>query len=66
MPSCAVITRTKSRPLLLQRAMASVAAQTFRDFTWVVVNDGGEPGPVDRMAAEARSRGIDVSVLHRQ
>ena len=38
----AVVTRTRSRPLLLQRAAQSVSRQTFRDFAWVVVNDGGE------------------------
>ena len=65
MTSCAVITRTKSRPLLLQRAMLSVSAQTFRDFIWVIVNDGGEPEPVDQIAAQASARGVNVKVLHR-
>ena len=66
MTSCAVITRTKSRPLLLQRAMLSVSAQTCRDFIWVIVNDGGEPEPVDHIAAEASAKGVNVKVLHRQ
>jgi glycosyltransferase involved in cell wall biosynthesis len=38
----AVITRTKDRPILLERAARSVAAQTFSEFCWVVVNDGGD------------------------
>jgi glycosyltransferase involved in cell wall biosynthesis len=38
----AVITRTKDRPILLERAVRSVAAQTFAEFCWVVVNDGGD------------------------
>jgi len=38
----AVITRTKDRPLLLERAARSVASQTYRSYTWVVVNDGGD------------------------
>lgn len=37
----AIITRTKDRPLLLRRAAESVAKQTFEDYTWVIVNDGG-------------------------
>ncbi len=38
----AVVTRTRSRPLLLRRAAQSIGRQTFRDFVWVVVNDGGD------------------------
>ena len=38
----AIITRTKNRPLLLKRAAQSVASQTHKDYTWVVVNDGGD------------------------
>ncbi|MEM6381031.1 MAG: glycosyltransferase [Pseudomonadota bacterium] len=41
-PSVAIITRTKNRPLLLKRAATSVAGQTFSDYSWVVVNDGGD------------------------
>jgi len=37
-----VILRTKDRPLLLRRALTSLANQTFRDFEVVLVNDGGE------------------------
>jgi GT2 family glycosyltransferase len=37
-----VIVRTLNRPLLLQRALASLANQTYRGFEVVVVNDGGE------------------------
>ena len=38
----AVITRTMDRPMFLERALASVAKQTFRDYVHVVVNDGGD------------------------
>lgn len=40
-PVVSIVTRTKDRPVLLRRAAASVAAQTFRNYHWVVVNDGG-------------------------
>ncbi len=42
----AVVTRTRDRNDFLQRAGASVAAQTFTDLVWVVVNDGGDPEAV--------------------
>jgi len=60
----AVITRTKNRPILLRRAMASVAGQTFRDFVWVVVNDGGGRDPVETIVEEARKAGVRAVVLH--
>lgn len=42
----AIITRTKDRPILLERAAQSVAAQTFGDYCWVIVNDGGDEATV--------------------
>ena len=62
----AVITRTKDRELLLGRALASVSSQTFRDFVWVIVNDGGERAPVEQIAEKARASGIEVKVLHHE
>ena len=47
-PRVAIITRTMDRPQLLRRAMESVLAQSFEDWTWVVVNSGA-PGPVDAL-----------------
>lgn len=44
--SVAVVMRTKDRPVLLRRAVASVAKQTHRNFQLVIVNDGGSLGPV--------------------
>ena len=43
----AIITRTKDRPLLLRRAAESVASQTYADYLWIVVNDGGDPQAVE-------------------
>lgn len=63
-PLVAVITRTKDRPLLLQRALESVSGQSLTDIQWVIVNDGGEPAPVDAVADAARKRGLLTSVLH--
>lgn len=49
MPRVCVITRTLRRPLFLSRALESVARQSFRDLVHLVVNDGGEPEPVDAL-----------------
>lgn len=44
--SVAVVTRTKNRPLLFERAARSVANQTYQNLQWVIVNDGGDVDPV--------------------
>lgn len=49
-PAIAVITRTKNRPTMLERAFASVLGQTCQDWVHVVVNDGGDPDPVNALA----------------
>jgi glycosyltransferase involved in cell wall biosynthesis len=52
-PRVAVITRTRDRPLLLRRAAASVAGQSFGDFVWTIVNDGGDAAEVARVVQAA-------------
>lgn len=37
-----LVVRTKDRPMLLTKALTSLANQTFSDFEVVLVNDGGE------------------------
>jgi glycosyltransferase involved in cell wall biosynthesis len=54
--SVAIVTRTKDRPLLFARAAVSVARQTYKNFRWVVVNDGGALEPVLEVI---NSSGID-------
>ena len=62
----AVVMRTYERPVMLARAIASVQNQTFRDWTLIIVNNGGNPGPVEdvvRVAKSATPSG-DIRVLH--
>lgn len=42
--SIAIITRTVDRPVLLERALHSILAQTFNDWHWVVVDSGKGEG----------------------
>ncbi|MGB1582665.1 MAG: glycosyltransferase family 2 protein [Solirubrobacterales bacterium] len=51
-PSVTIAMRTFERPLLLRRAIDSVLAQTFEDWELVIVNNGGDPAPVDEVVAE--------------
>jgi len=55
-PRVAIITRTKNRAALLRRAVDSILAQTFPDWMHWVVNDGGDPGPVEELLAGYRDR----------
>lgn len=48
-PKVAVITRTKDRPLLLERAIKSVHQQTMGDFVHVIINDGGKVEPIEKL-----------------
>ena len=66
--SVGVVIRTRDRPGFLARALASVQAQSFRNWHVALINDGGAPGPVDALLASdddgaviARAR---VTVLH--
>ncbi|WP_168732941.1 glycosyltransferase [Aliigemmobacter aestuarii] len=58
--SVAIVTRTKNRPLLFRRAAASVAAQTYRNYRWVVVNDGGDVEPVRAIIGKS---GVDPRLI---
>src|SRR5262249_41915103 len=45
----AIITRTRDRPIALDRAIKDVLRQTFRDLQLVVVSDGGDLPSVRRV-----------------
>ncbi|SFU43303.1 glycosyltransferase family 2 protein [Halomonas korlensis] len=65
MASVQIVTRTKDRPLFLERALISITQQTFKGWHCTIVNDGGDPEPVDLAAAQL-SKDIRerVSVVH--
>jgi len=50
-PQVSVIIPTYNRADLVQQALASVKAQTYRDFEIVVVDDGGTDGAFEALAA---------------
>jgi glycosyltransferase involved in cell wall biosynthesis len=64
-PKVAVVTRTKDRPVLLERAIQSVHSQTMKDFIHVIYNDGGDASSVDALV-EKYKHIIDgrIKVVH--
>lgn len=64
MVKVAIITRTKDRPLFLKRALESVSNQTFKDFTHVIVNDGGDTDILEKIIASADIK-HDIQLFHR-
>ena len=61
----AVIVRTKDRPVLLARALQSIASQTATPRQLVVVNDGGDAAAVERALDGVReSIAGEVVVVH--
>jgi glycosyltransferase involved in cell wall biosynthesis len=64
-PGVAIVVRTKDRPDLLRRALASITSQSFDDWECVVVNDGGETSAVDDVVNElTEGQRARVRVLH--
>jgi len=62
-----IVVRTKDRPRLLARALDSILSQTHPDWQAIVVNDAGDPEPVEALiAARAEVAAGRLRVLHRQ
>lgn len=67
MPKVSVITRTRNRPQLLKRAVASVSAQTFQDYEHIIVNDAGDRSPVEEVVAHVDPAAREkIRILHRE
>lgn len=58
-----IVTRTKDRALFLRRCFNDLQQQTFRDFRWIIVNDGGEAAPVAAIAREAKAAGLNADLI---
>lgn len=66
MPAVTIVMRTFERPVMLARAVASVQNQSFTDWQLVVVNNGGDPKPVDavvKVALQAQPT-CSIRVIH--
>ena len=63
MPTVSVIIPTHNRPYLLARALASVAAQTFKDFEILVVQNGGTRDS-EAVAERFKQEGVPVRYLY--
>lgn len=50
-----VIVRTRNRPAMLTRALASIASQTFDDYEVVIVNDAGNEAEVRSIVKKQKS-----------
>lgn len=64
MTKVSIITRTKDRPLFLERAFHSVSSQKFKSFEWIIVNDGGDPIRIEEIALRASQAGIKTKLIH--
>ncbi|MCP3928290.1 MAG: glycosyltransferase family 2 protein [Bacteroidetes bacterium] len=62
----AIITRTKDRSIFLERCFNSINGQSYKDFEWVIVNDGGDRQPVEKVAKVAEKAGMRVNLNHNE
>lgn len=62
-PAVAIIMRTKNRPLLLERAIKSTMGQSYANFILVIVNDGGDPKPIEKLISKYKINFKNVPAL---
>jgi glycosyltransferase involved in cell wall biosynthesis len=61
-PDATIIIRTKDRPLFLNRALNSLAKQSYDDFEVILVNDGGDKLKVEEVLKSYNH--LDIKVLN--
>jgi glycosyltransferase involved in cell wall biosynthesis len=49
---------------MLPRVLESLKKQSYTDFHWIIVNDGGSRGYVDDVLTQASASGIHTEVIH--
>lgn len=63
--STVIVTRTRNRPRLLDRAIRSVLGQTVDDWHHVIVNDGGDAQSLELLCAKYKAQYRDrLSIIH--
>lgn len=64
-PRVGIVVRTKDRPAMLRRALASIQGQTYADWEAVIVNDGGAPDALEAVLAESSAAADPrIRVIH--
>ena len=61
-----VFTPTYNRARLLSRVYGSLAAQSFRDFEWLIVDDGSTDGTDDLVAAWQKEAAFPIRYLRQE
>jgi glycosyltransferase involved in cell wall biosynthesis len=51
-----IVTRTKNRPILLERSIRSVLSQTYGNWVHIIVNDGGDRNALETILSKYASR----------
>lgn len=64
--SVVIVMRTYQRPIMLARAITSVCKQTYKNWSLIIVNNGGEPGGVEDVVAVARTGwpNAQIEIIH--
>jgi glycosyltransferase involved in cell wall biosynthesis len=65
-PAVSVITPTHNRATKLPRLFASLQAQTFRDFEWLVVDDGSVDETGQVVQAWVEEAGFPIRYVHKE
>jgi hypothetical protein len=47
-----IVTRTKNRPILLERSIRSVLSQTYGNWVHIIVNDGGDRNALETILSK--------------
>ena len=61
-----IFTTTYNRKNLLPRLYESIKAQTFKDFVWLIVDDGSEDGTFDLINSFKKDNDIDIEYHYKR